>query len=298
LQSIKSRQGAHRESDPFGSERKRSKALRWKGMMMMTRQTRLTFRSAVLAIALLPFAVSASLGAQISGVVKNDRDSPLSGVPVCLKLDDGNPDCIAIRMTDSNGTYTFESVELAGDYSVEVFATFSVSQARSRGSESTTRDRQARSRRLSSSIRRSQLLRADPEPREDQYSNYAWTPALATVSVVSAFDVVGDVDFTGTFNFSNYQRSIRLTGEHFPLLEQFEFATSYVFLKVYAFESDEERLIFIGQITNLDTLQIEVSLPLSVDVLLYDVFSPDASASGSIQVSTGWSETSFTGTNP
>jgi hypothetical protein len=279
-------------------EGKSSKALQWKGMMMKTRQTHPTLRSAVAAIGLLLFAVPAALGAQISGAIKNDRDSPLAGVPVCLKLDDGSPNCLAIRTTDGNGNYTFESVEPAGDYSVEVFTSFSVSPARNRGNHSTTRDRQARSSRFSDPIRRSRFPRAEPEPREDQYSNYVWTPALATVSVVSAFDVVGAIDFTGAFNFSNYRRAIRLTGEHFSLLEQFDTATTFVFLKVYTFESDEERLIFLGQVTDPDALQIEISLPLSVSVLLYDVFSPDASASGSIQVSTGWSETSLTGTNP
>jgi hypothetical protein len=269
-----------------------------KGVTVVTRQTVPRLCGAVVALAFL-FCSAATFGAQISGVVTNDRGSPLAGVPVCLKLDEAGPDCLVIRTTDGNGEYIFTSVEPAGKYFVEVFATFTASPARSRGNASTTRDRGARATRFSDSLRQPRTLSAaEAEPRLDRYSNYVWTPELAAVSVVSGFDVVGDVDFTGTFNFSNYQRSIRLTSEHFPLLEGFDLDGSFVFLKLYTFEGSDERLLFLGQVANSDALLIEVSLPLSVNVLLYDVFSPEASVSGSIQVSTGWSETQSTETVP
>ena len=264
----------------------------------MTSRTDWKLWGASLALVFLASGNSASFGAQISGVIVNDRGSPLSGVPVCLKFDDGSPDCLSIRTTDNNGQYTFASIETAGEYLVEVFASFSASPARSRGNGSTTRDRGARATRFSDSLRQPRSWRAEPEPRSDLYANYVWAPELALVSVATGFDVVGDVDFTGTFNFSNYQRAIRLTSEHFPPLEEFDLEGSFVFLKLYTYESSEERLLFLGQVTSPDALLIEVSLPLSVRVLLYDVFDPDASVSGSIQVSTGWSETSSTETIP
>ena len=60
-----------------------------------------------------------------------------------------------------------------------------------------------------------------------------------------------------------------------------------MFLKLYVAVSQEQQVLFIGQVVSPDGLRIEASLPLSIDVMYYEIFSAGASKRGLIRVVVG-----------
>ena len=79
-------------------------------------------------------------------------------------------------------------------------------------------------------------------------------------------------------SFSNFQAELQLSGADFPELANYDLANDYVFLKVYTTDpgDSEQNLIFLGQVTDINKLLIEASVPLSASVLTYEVYSAAA----------------------
>ncbi len=183
------------------------------------------------------------LAAEIKGRVTDEQGSTLKGVRVCLSAPDAAPgDCAKTRVTNKNGDYAFKGLD-SGEYVVRVLAGASLS-----------------------------ARKADP------YSNLAWSPVSRSLTVTSRSQKIAEADFTGVFNFSNFQAEIQLTGSDFPELASYDVANDYVFLKLYTTDegSGEQNLIFLGQVTDISRVLVEVSVPLSVGVLYYEVYSADA----------------------
>jgi len=93
------------------------------------------------------------------------------------------------------------------------------------------------------------------------------------------------VTFAGKFNFSNFQRTLTLTSVDFPELSSIDLQSDYVALKVFLPSPDQGQppeTIFLGQVTGLDQLLIEASVPLAVAEIGYEIFSASLSISGAI----------------
>ncbi len=98
------------------------------------------------------------------------------------------------------------------------------------------------------------------------------------MELASRRDRVSGIDFTGSFNFSNFQAEFQLSGADFPELSNYDLANDYVFLKIYTADpvNAEQNLIFLGQVTDSNSLFIEVSVPLSATELIYEIYSAAA----------------------
>jgi hypothetical protein len=184
------------------------------------------------------------IAGEIQGVITDEQGIGLKGVRVCLSVPDTAPgECAKARYSDKNGKYVFKGMDAAQPYTLRVLT----------GASLTAR-------------------KADPYPK------YAWEPVTHDVSLASRKDRAGDVDFVGSFNFSNFQAEFQLGGNDFPELANYDLANDYVFLKIYTADSvsAEQNLIFLGQITDISSLFIEVSVPLSATELIYEIYSAAA----------------------
>ena len=68
---------------------------------------------------------------------------------------------------------------------------------------------------------------------------------------------------------------MQLTQADFPELVDFDVAGDYVFLKVFITDSDgiQQDLVFLGQVSDMNKLLIEVSAPLPTTHLSYEIYS-------------------------
>jgi hypothetical protein len=194
------------------------------------------------------------LAGQIQGEVTNEQGTALQGVRICLSLPDtGTGQCYKDTFTDRNGSYSFRGLNEVQPYTVKVLTDGSL-----------------------------KARKADPYPR------YAWGPASREVALASKKDKVGNIDFTGSFNFSNFQAAFAISGGDIPELGNYDLANDYVFLKIYTTDAGEsdQNLIYLGQVTDIANLLIEVSVPLATTELLYEVYSAAAPepVSGSISL--------------
>jgi hypothetical protein len=181
------------------------------------------------------------LAAEVQGRVTDEGGVGLKGVRICLSVAGAAPgDCSKTRFTDKNGGYAFKGLDAGTPYSLRV------------STDATLKGRKA-----------------------DLYPNYAWGPVEHELELTSRSDRVSGVDFTGSFNFSNFQAEFRLTGSDFPELSGYDLVNDYVFLKLYFADSGglEQDLVFLGQVSDINSLLIEVSAPLSEAQLLYEVYS-------------------------
>jgi hypothetical protein len=208
-------------------------------------------RSGLVLSLILGSMVTTVWGGQISGWVGDDQGNPLQRVSLCLTHESTGRDCIRVRATDKNGNYRFKPLKKVGNYAVEILTDSSVKGRRA-----------------------------------NLYPNFVWDPPQIEVIVNKSSDVVENVNFTGTFNFSNFHSSLTLTSEDFPELADFDLQTDYVFLKVYTIDGDplEGGLIFLGQVRDPQNILIEASVPLSVVELQYQIFSPTKSVTGTISI--------------
>mgnify|MGYP001817349292 FL=1 len=212
-----------------------------------------------LSNALLGAVMAASAGpvaaASIEGSATDSAGSPLYRVAVCLKSADTGDDCIKQRFTDQKGQYRFSGVKPDMSYSVEIFA-----------------DTSAAARKF------------------EQYRTYVWEPQQRAAAVAGKNESVELQPFVGKFNFSNFQRVITLTGADFPELAGIDLQSDYVALKVFlpsVREGEAPETIFLGQVTRVDQLVIEASLPLAARAIAYEIYSASMSLSGSIAVAEG-----------
>ena len=195
----------------------------------------------LIAVGFLAAPLTAPLAGEIAGRVTDEQGLGLKGVRVCLSLaHEGPRDCVKARYTGKNGDYSFPGLDDSAPYVVRVLSGASLA-----------------------------ARKADPYPQ------YAWAPATRTVALASRKDKVEDADFTGSFNFSNFQATVELGASDFPELASYDLVNDYVFLKVYAVDpsNSEQDLIFLGQVTELSRLLIEVSVTLSTTRLFYEVYS-------------------------
>lgn len=198
----------------------------------------------LLAAILIASPCASVLAGEIKGLVTDEQNNRLAGVRVCLALPDAAPgECSKTQFTNKKGSYSFNGINAGVPYTVKVLT----------GASLTAR-------------------KADPYPQ------YVWGPVDHEVELASRKERLGGIDFKGTFSFSNFQSSIQLSGTDFPELANYDVANDYVFLKVYTADvsGSQQNLIFLGQVTDVSKLLIEVSVPLSATELIYEVYSATA----------------------
>lgn len=202
--------------------------------------------------ALLVAMAPAGFAASIKGAVINTSGDPLAKVTVCLKASSSDRDCVKLRRSDQRGNYQFKGLKAGQSYSVEVF-----------------QDSSASGRKF------------------EQYKTYVWEPQVQHAAVTTKNETIRLVTFAGKFNFSNFQRALTLTSVDFPELSSIDLQSDYVALKVFLPSPDQEQppeTIFLGQVTGLEQLLIEASVPLAVTEIGYEIFSASLSISGSIML--------------
>ena len=205
--------------------------------------------------AMLLISASVVKAASIGGQVLDDEGFGLRKVAVCLKDQGEVKECSRVKFTDRNGNFDFNGLKPGSGYSVEIF-----------------RDKTASKRRY------------------EAYKTYVWSPDNQPVSLEHRKDAVTLEPFVGKFNFSNFQRVIRLTDADFPELREFSLADEYVVLKVSFASQDPEappETVYLGQVTQTGQIQLDASVPLSTDIIDYEIYSLDRSATGSIVLSDG-----------
>lgn len=212
----------------------------------------------LLFIVVLIFLSPHTYGGEIRGRITDGEGAPLFKVDVCLSYLILPSECIKKRSTNQNGLYSFKGINVnkaidsRGRYIIRVIESLTVTSR-----------------------------------QNDLYRNYVWTPETTEVELQSKSGSVKNVDFTGRFNFSNFQKVLRLTSTDFPELVNFDVDQDYVFLKLYTIDrSDGQNLIYIGQVTSMENLVLEVSMPLSATELHYEIFSSTNSVSNTIPLST------------
>jgi hypothetical protein len=184
------------------------------------------------------------LAGEIKGKITDEQGTGLSGVRVCLSVADAAPgECSKTRLTNKKGNYSFNGMNAGEPYTLKVLTEASLT-----------------------------ARKADP------YPNYAWEPVSHEVELASRKERAGGMDFKGSFSFSNFQAELQLSGSDFPELANYDLVNDYVFLKVYTVDSSdsEQSLIFLGQVTDINKLLIEASVPLSATHLVYETYSAAA----------------------
>jgi hypothetical protein len=93
----------------------------------------------------------------------------------------------------------------------------------------------------------------------------------------------------GTFSYNNFHRTLCLSRTAFPELVGFDTFVDYVFLKLYTIDAGtmEQQLIYLGQVASPAKLMIEVSVPLAVTELHYEIYSTVGAADGVITLDNG-----------
>ena len=230
-----------------------------------------------LHIVLLPALILVSgplRAAEIAGRVVGDHGTPLAGVRVSLGCSNDQNECPSITSTNKQGHYAFRALSGDGPYAVEVLAGGIASDCDGRNKTSNTRRRPGRTSRAN-------------QAQIKEYQSYIWSPERSMVELSSEWDQVGELDFVGTFGFTNFQRSFCLSGSRFPELSSFDVLGDIVFLKVYVIDPADQvsqELIYLGQVTSIYRLLVEISVPLTTEQLHYEIFSATHAASGSISL--------------
>jgi hypothetical protein len=208
-----------------------------------------SIRNVVAALTLLVFAQAAS-SASISGRATNSQGERLTKVSICLSRAVTPQLCDKVHWTNKKGGYSFSGLKPGISYIVSVNG-----------------DTSAANRKF------------------EQHANYAWQPSEHRVTINSKKDKRTVEDFVGKFNFSNFQRIVKLTATDFPELSSIDLTGSYVALKVFVRSNNPEeapQTIFLGQVRDTDNLQINASVPLASPAIEYEIFSSELSLNGSI----------------
>jgi hypothetical protein len=182
---------------------------------------------------------------EIGGRVINDEGTGLQKVRLCLADSEAaTGDCRKVQFTNKSGYYTFKGLNQVGDYRVSVAA-----------------ERSLRSR------------------KADSYKNLVWAPGSHQVSLASRSEKLTGINFQGTFNFSNFIAQVQLSEIDFPELRLFDTRDDLVFLKLFTRDASngQQQLIYLGQVADKSTLLLEVSVPLAVSELHYEIYSQQIS---------------------
>lgn len=193
-----------------------------------------------------------AFAASVNGRVVNAAGEPLDKVPVCLQTSAADLQCSKLRSTDRQGRYSFKGLKPGSDYRVAVF-----------------QDNTAAGRKF------------------DRYRTYVWEPVSQAADITRKNDSLQIADFTGKFNFSNFQRGLTLTASDFPEMSSIDLLAEYVILKVFLQSQDPSvapETIFLGQVTNTGAINITVSVPLAATSIQYQIYSASLSIDGSISL--------------
>lgn len=180
----------------------------------------------------------------VAGRVFNAEGEPLEGVAICLQTDASSNDCLQIRLTDRDGRYGLE-IPGPGQFVLRV--------------------RQA-------NTLEERTLAA--------YANYVWEPVTHELNPNSGANQ-SNLDFTGSFNFSNFQGALLLTARDFPELQATTYKTpgDYVFLKLYTEGlGGSEQVVFQNRIvlddeSNDFNFELQASFPIDATELNYEIYS-------------------------
>jgi len=198
----------------------------------------------LLAVMFIAFPCTSLLAGEIQGQITDERGIGLPGVRVCLSLLNAAPgECFKTRISNKKGNYSFNGINAGEPYTLQVLTDASLT-----------------------------ARKADP------YPNLAWEPVDYTVELASRKSKANDRNFSGSFSYSNFQAELQLGGADFPELANYDLANDYVFLKVYTADpgDSEQNMIFLGQVTDINKLLIEASVPLSATELIYEIYSAAA----------------------
>jgi hypothetical protein len=198
--------------------------------------------------------LAAANAGSLGGVVTDESGEPLAKVPVCLRPA-GDDFCTRIRSTDREGQYQFNGLKAGVYYQVSVY-----------------QDESANGRKF------------------ERFRTFVWEPLRHGVMLDTKNAAADRLDFSGKFNFSNFQRVLTLRGADFPELASLDLAADYIVLKVFLAPENEQaqpETIFLGQVTNRERLQIEASVPLSCTAIFYQIYSANLSLSGAIALAEG-----------
>lgn len=210
-------------------------------------------RPIVLAFALSLSAFAAPvLPAEITGRVVDDQGRALAYVPICLKHSGEGQDCLEIQFTDKKGDYRFRGRKLARKLIVEVHS-----------------DNRAATRRF------------------NRFGNYSWVPTHQQAALTRRGEEIALAPFVGSFDFRNFQPTLLLTAEDFPELSEFDLAGDYVVLKVSHAPDralQPPNTVFLGRVTDASRIRLQASLPASVAVVDYEIYSAQHRVSGRIDL--------------
>ena len=195
-----------------------------------------------------------STAADISGRVVDDAGNFLKGIQICLKSEPSSlKDCTRIKRTDAKGNYEFKGLKPGSSYSLRIHL-----------------DRDAKQRKY------------------QQFKNFVWEPLIQNLEIRNRRDQVNLRDFVGKFDFSNFQRVIKLVSADFPEFGGIDTSKESVALRVYIKaegDSNESQTIFLGQVVDPNSLWIEASIPRSVRQIQYEILRVGQSTYGLISLS-------------
>jgi hypothetical protein len=201
-------------------------------------------------LALLALTLGQAQAASLGGTVTNEIGEPLAKVPVCLQTPENGSGCAKLRSTDRRGNYQFNGLKAGTDYRVAVF-----------------QDDSAAGRKF------------------DRYRTYVWEPLYQEANLAKKNESRTIPNFSGKFNFSNFQRGLTLTAADFPELSSLDLVADYVFIKIYIPSGDPTiapETIYLGRVVSQDSLQVAASLPLSTTLIAYQIYSATLTIDGSI----------------
>jgi hypothetical protein len=106
--------------------------------------------------------------------------------------------------------------------------------------------------------------------------------------------VVKTIDFnwikqeqSAGFKYNNFRNDRPLKAADFPELAEFDTVNDTVALKIIIPDPTAdtgEQVLFLGRIENPEALAISLSIPNTVSTLAYEIFSPNHTAIGAINI--------------
>ena len=119
---------------------------------------------------------------------------------------------------------------------------------------------------------------------DNRFPAYTWLPVARKVTVTQS-DAVTGFNFKRQFSFSNFQKSIAISGSDLPELSGFNLSQDTVFVKVYAVDPanpTQQTVFFLGKVTDGTNLKFAASAPWTVKEVRYEIFSATAATQGSL----------------
>ena len=221
----------------------------YEGPGSLPRLTALFCQGLLLLFALVAGTLQA---ASLQGSIRAQDGTPLVKVPVCLRIDTSTRNCSKTQTTDRRGDYRFNGLKAGTEYQVSVLQSDSAAGR-----------------------------------KFERYRTYVWEPVQQQVTLTGKNEALDLATFTGKFNFSNYQRGLTLTAADFPEMSSIDLVSDYVALKVFIPSGDPDippETIFLGQVTDTNSLKISASVPLAVAAISYQIYSANLTVNGIIQL--------------